>query len=367
MSDPARTSGTWGLVLGGGGVLGAAWMVGALAALAETHGLDPRDADLIIGTSAGSVTAALLGAGVNVDELRRNQLGEPVTTGPLADLEWDFERGTGGSAPPIPRFASGPSSLHLVAGNVGRLHRLPPTAVLAALLPEGRGSIGAVGALVRAVVPSGWTPHPGVRAVAMHLGSGRRTVFGAPGAPAADVADAVMASCAIPCWYAPVTIDGERYVDGGACSATNVDLASGHGLDRVFVLAPMVSFAVDQPRHWRTRAERQWRARVTRRCLREVAKVHLDGAEVTVIGPGPEDLEAIGSNLMALDRRHIVLQTSLRTSARALAEPEPLQHLPMPLRAREQDVTSAPAHGGTTADGGSRARAARAAGLEGAG
>jgi NTE family protein len=332
----------WGLVLGGGGVLGAAWMAGALSALTETHGLDPRRADLIVGTSAGSVTAALIGAGVSVDELRLRQLDEPVTTGPLADVRWDAEHGTGGSAPPPPRFGSGPSSATLLAANVGRLHRLPPTAVLAALLPEGRGSIGAVGDLVRGVVPSGWTEHPGVRAVAMHLDSGRRVSFGDPDAPAVDLADAVMASCAIPGWYAPITIRGERYVDGGACSATNVDLAAGHGLDRVFVLAPMVSFAMDSPRHWRTRAERQWRARVTRRCLREVAKVHLDGAEVTVVGPGPEDLEAIGSNLMAVDRRHTVLQTSLRTSAQALADPEPLDHLPRPMRDREQDLTGLP-------------------------
>jgi NTE family protein len=333
----------WGLVLGGGGVLGAAWMTGALVALAETHGLDPRDADLIVGTSAGSVTSALIGAGASVEELHRRQLDEPVTTGPLANVEWDAEHGTGGSAPPAPRFSAGPSSPNLLSGNLNRLRRLPPTAVLAALLPEGRGSIDAVGGLVRAVVPSGWTPHPGVRAVAMHLDSGRRTAFGAPTAPVADIADAVMASCAIPGWYAPVTVAGERYVDGGACSATNVDLTAGHGLARVFVLAPMVSFAMDTPRHWRTRAERGWRARVTRRCLREVAKVHLDGAEVTVVGPGPEDLEAIGSNLMAVERRHAVLRTSLQTSARALADPEPLEHLPPPLQPRDQDVAASPA------------------------
>jgi NTE family protein len=69
-----------------------------------------------------------------------------------------------------------------------------------------------------------------------------------------------------------------------------------------------------------------------------VAKVHADGAEVTVVGPGPEDLEAIGSNLMAVDRRHLVLQTSLQTSGRALADPEHLEHLPRPIRADEQDV-----------------------------
>ena len=48
----------WGLVLGGGGVLGAAWMVGALGALQRVQGLDPRDADLVVGTSAGSVMPA---------------------------------------------------------------------------------------------------------------------------------------------------------------------------------------------------------------------------------------------------------------------------------------------------------------------
>ncbi|HPJ18427.1 MAG TPA: patatin-like phospholipase family protein, partial [Actinomycetota bacterium] len=53
-----------GLVLGGGGILGAAWMIGALKALEEIHGFDPRTADYIVGTSAGSVLSSLLGAGV---------------------------------------------------------------------------------------------------------------------------------------------------------------------------------------------------------------------------------------------------------------------------------------------------------------
>jgi NTE family protein len=170
----------------------------------------------------------------------------------------------------------------------------------------------------------------------MDLDTGRRVAFGAPEAPAADLADAVMASCAIPGWYAPVTIAGARYVDGGACSATNIDLLAGAGLESVYVLAPMVSFAMDQPTHWRARAERRWRERVTCRCLREVAKVHARGTEVTVVGPGPEDLEAIGSNLMAVDRRHLVLQTSLITSGRAFADPEHLEHLPTPIREAEQ-------------------------------
>jgi NTE family protein len=321
----------FGLVLGGGGVLGAAWMVGALDAVRQVHGLDPRDAELLVGTSAGSVVAALLGAGVSVDELRQHQLGGRAPSGPLAELAWDYETATGGDAPQRPRL--GPGSAAMVAHNAHRLRRLPPTAVLAALLPEGRGTLTAVGRLVHDVQRAvgapvdGWSPHPGVRAVAMDYDSGHRTAFGAPGAPPAALADAVMASCAIPGWYSPVVIDGVRYVDGGACSATNVDLAAGAELDELFVLAPMVSFSVDSPTHWRTRMERAWRERVTRRCLHEVAKVHAAGAEVTVLGPGREDLEAIGGNLMAVERRRHVLETSLRTSRDALADPEPLDRL----------------------------------------
>jgi len=320
----------WGLVLGGGGVLGGAWMVGALTAVQEVHGLDPRRAELIVGTSAGSVTAALLGAGVSIDELRAHQLGEKVTSGPLAGetVDWDYDGATGGSNPPVPRFSFLPAGASMVTHNVRRLHRMPPTAVLAALMPQGRGNLDAVGRLVRALVPSGWSPHPGVRAVAMDYESGRRVAFGDPAAPAAGLAEAVTASCSIPGWYAPVTIGGRRYVDGGAWSATNVDLVARLGLDHVFVLAPMVSFATDHPAHWRTRAERSWRARVTRRCLHEVAKVHAGGSEVTVIGPGPEDLEAIGANLMAVERRRLVLETALRTSTHALVDPEPMLQLP---------------------------------------
>jgi NTE family protein len=92
----------------------------------------------------------------------------------------------------------------------------------------------------------------------------------------------------------------------------------------VFVLAPMVSFAVDRPAHWTARLERRWRARVTRRCLREVAAVHDTGVELTVLGPGPADLEVFGGNLMDSGRREVVLRTSMETSMRALAAPRPL-------------------------------------------
>ena len=72
--------------------------------------------------------------------------------------------------------------------------------------------------------------------------------------------------------------------------------------------------------------KRQWRNRVTLRALRELHKVHAGGAEVTMLGPGEEDLEAIGANLMDVSRRPGVIATSLRTSAAALHDPAPLPH-----------------------------------------
>lgn len=308
-----------GIVLGGGGVLGAAWMVGAMCALEDAFKIDLRDCDYIVGTSAGSVMAALLASGVTPDQIRRHQLGEPVDEGPLAGFWWDYDNATGGSRPGVPGF--GPGSAGLLR-NLGRLRQMPPTAVLSAFLPEGKGSLARIGHLVEAVNPAGeWTPHRGTFICTMDYETGERVAFGSPGAPPADLAEAVMASCAIPAWFSPVVINGRRYVDGGTCSATSVDLLADLGLDEVYVVAPMVSFAVDHPSSLLTRLERRWRVQITKRCLTEAAKVHRSGTEVTILGPGPEDLEAMGANLMDVSRRPLVVETSLRTSAAALSEP----------------------------------------------
>jgi NTE family protein len=311
-----------GLVLGGGGVLGAAWMVGALKALEDELGMDAREFDQYVGTSAGSVLTAMLACGVSVPDLLAHQLEGGIDVGPLAGYKFDYETDTGGDKPPRPRVGLG--SRELLRANARQLRQLPPTAVLSAIVPEGRGSIEAVGALVSWVAKDGWAPREGVCVVALDFDSGQRVAFGRPEAPAVPLASAVMASCAIPGWYQPVRIGAHRYIDGGAWSSTNLDLMVGQGLDEVFVLAPSVSFVQDAPKHWKTRVERQWRNRVTLRCLRELRRVHQEGTHVTVLGPGEEDLEAFGANLMDVRRRPRVLETSLRTSAQALHDPAPL-------------------------------------------
>ena len=318
MTDSFSSSPRRGLVLGGGGVLGAAWAVGALQAIEEVHGIDPREFDVIVGTSAGSVLGALVGAGVSIEALRDHQRGAPIAEGPLAGYLWDYETATGGRRPSMPRLR-GPGSVRLMASSLRHGLKMPPTAVLSAFMPVGNGSLERVGHLIDAITPFGeWSPHQALWIVAMDYEAGHRVVFGRDDAPPAPLADAVMASCAIPGWFEPVSIDSRTYVDGGAWSATSADVLAGQGLDEVYVVAPMVSFETDEPDSLLSRLERRWRGSVTRRCASEVEELREAGASVTVLGPGREDLEAMGGNIMDGRRRLEVLETSLKTSRVAL-------------------------------------------------
>jgi NTE family protein len=310
-----------GLVLGAGGVLGFSWAVGALAALQESEGFDVRDAEVIVGTSAGSVTAALLGCGVPVDVLLRHQQGIPAPGDPVID--YDDEADGAGPLPPRPGLGIG--STELLRHSALHPRTVTPLAALSSMLPVGRATLAPVRGVVEAVHAAagggGWAPHPATWIVAMDYDTGKRVPFGTPGAPPATLPDAVGASCAIPGWFAPVEIGERRYVDGGTCSTTSLDLLAGLGLDEVYVIAPMVSFAYDEATGV-ARLERRLRRAVTRRLMREAEKVRASGTHVTMLGPGPEDLAAIGANMMDPTRRQTVLETSLRTSADALRRGE---------------------------------------------
>ena len=304
-----------GVVLGAGGVLGAAWTIGALAALQETRGWDPREAEVLIGTSAGSVLAGFLGCGVGVDVLLDHQRG--IVNAEAPDISYDPDKDSGGALPPLPRPGIG--SARGVISTALRPWKVTPMGALSAVLPQGRGSLDPVGTLIDAVCPRGaWAAHPQTWIVAMDYDSGRRVAFGRDGAPHAGLRDAVMSSCAIPGWYAPVHIGGRRYVDGGACSPTSLDLVAPLELDEVVVLSPMTSLEYDHPTTVAGRLERRFRRRSTKRVVSEMKKVSAAGTKVTFLGPNAEDLAGIGANLMDPRRREQVLETSLRTSAAAL-------------------------------------------------
>ena len=196
-----------GLVLGGGGVLGAAWMIGALSAVSDAYEWDPRDAEIVVGTSAGSVVGAMLACGLGVETLINHQRGIVAPGDP--DIGFDPDTAAGGTLPPRPQLRIGSASL--LAKTVLHPRRLPVLAALSGLAPRGRGTLAALEELVRQVNPDGtWPEHPAAWMIAMDYDAGKRVAFGSPGAPEASLSDAVMASCSIPGWFAPIGFPARR-------------------------------------------------------------------------------------------------------------------------------------------------------------
>ena len=314
------------LVLGAGGVVGAAWMTGILHAVQDRLPEPLGDVDLIVGTSAGSVLAAALRCGVTLDEMTAMQYGDPVPALRDAGVR-DLDEGP---LPPRPQLRAG--SPRLMLTTLLAPHTIHPGVGASAWLPRGRGRHEALRATVTALGEyqaqrtASWTPQSWADGrtwiVAVDYATGRRVMFGREGAPRVPLADAVVASCSIPGWYAPAVIDGRRYVDGGVRSSTSLQSLASAGLDEVYVLAPMASVLADRPGRTTERLERRVRRLITRAVLREAEVLRAAGTRVTVLTPGPEDLAAMGVNLMDPRRRRPTLNVALRTAAATLATAE---------------------------------------------
>lgn len=324
-SRPVRRA----FVFGGGGVLGFAWIVGALTALQHELGVEPAPEDLLVGTSAGAVISGLLGCGLDVDGIRRHQVGMPLPEDP--PISWDYDADTGGSRPPRPVWW--PGSPRLVWDGIRRPASVSPVLALSGLLPRGRGSLQPIHRMLDIVTEStigtgNWPRRTWI--VAADYSTGRRTVFGREGEPVTGLADAVCASCAIPAWYTPVQIDSRAYIDGGAVSNASVDLLAGQDLDEVFVLAPMAAVEPDSPRSPVARLERRLRRSITRGIGHDIAVLREAGMAVTLLTPGPEDLTVMGANLMNPRRRMAVLHTAMRTAASTLRDQQRRQGFTLP-------------------------------------
>jgi NTE family protein len=319
--DPARHSSRCrtGLVLGAGGVLGAAWMTGALASLAGRLPCAAGDVDLIVGTSAGSVLAAALRCHAPFEEMVAWQRGQ--ATGPLRESA--ALAAHDGPLPPLPRWRFG--SVPLAWAALVTPHRVPPWVAASAWLPHGRARHAALRSLVTGLqvafagASSSWWADDRTWIAAVDYDTGQRVLFGRAGAPRASLADAVVASCSIPGWYEPAVIGGRRYVDGGVRSMTSLDVLGGTDVQDIFVLAPMASTEPDHPLQPHLRMERRIRQVLTAVLIRQARALAAQGKRVTVLTPGPRDLAAMGVNLMDPRRRQDVLELSFRTSADALA------------------------------------------------
>ncbi|HEY3259081.1 MAG TPA: patatin-like phospholipase family protein [Pseudonocardiaceae bacterium] len=266
------------LVLGGGGVTGIGWEWGLLAGLAA-RGVDLSDADLIVGTSAGSVVGAQLASGVDVHQRYAAQLapadGEiAAVLGPAAILRYALAM----IGPPAPqRFRARLGRLALRARTVPESERVE---VIASRLPVHE-----------------W-PARRLQVTAVDAQTGELKVFDREsGVP---LVLAVAASCAVPLVWPPVTIDGRRYIDGGVRSGTNADLAAGY--DRVVVIAPLV---------------RGYGPMVGAKAYVRALQAQ---SRVTLVSPDRAALQAIGRNVLDPTKRAPSARAGCAQAAAAFGE-----------------------------------------------
>ncbi|PKH41380.1 NTE family protein [Nocardioides alpinus] len=267
MGEHGRTA----LVLGGGGITGIAWELGILAGAARA-GVDLTDADVMVGTSAGSVVGAQVTNDVPLEDLYAAQL-EP----PDAELGGRLSRIAALKlAPPYLLPGSGRDKL----ARVGKV----------AMASHAPGSVDREGVIRSRLPVHGW-PERDLRVTAVDTQSGEFTVF--TSGSGVDLVAAVAASCAVPTVWPPVEIDGRFYMDGGMRSTANVDVA--RDVDRVVVLAPL-------PRSLSKKTSIR-------------AQLEKVGArEWSVITPDAEALAAFGKNLLDPAKRKGAAEAGLRQS-----------------------------------------------------
>jgi NTE family protein len=255
------------LVLGGGGVAGIAWTTGLLVGLAE-HGQDLTGADLLVGTSAGSVVAAQVASGRPLAELYARQ-ADPAQQTPEIPAEIDFEK----FAAEFGGAVTGATDPAEVRRAVGRL------ALAAETVSEAERR-----AVIEARLPVHDWPAQRLVIVGVDAETGEPRRFDRESG--VSLVDAVAASCAVPGVWPAVTIDGRRYVDGGVRSMENADYAAGS--TRITVVAPLGLESL-MP------AEKP--------LLKVVDELRAAGAEVALIAPDEASVAAIGPNALDPSRR----------------------------------------------------------------
>jgi NTE family protein len=305
-------------------VAGASWLIGALEALESETGWRVADADRIVGTSAGSVIGALAASGIEpsllaayasgriLDEVVDAQLRAALEQDRIEGTEYRLQR----ALPPL-----GPGSWQLALATLRNPRRHAPSVVLAGWIPRGFISTDPVRRLVERFIPGDWPAHDSYWAVAADYGNGKRTAFGRAGAPRAQVGEAVAASCAIPGFYHPVRIGDRRYVDGGICSTSNLDLLRHEDLDLVICVNPMSSLAgAMRGGSPGDRMAALMRAASGRRLGHEAAKLREAGTEVVLLQPDSDDCSLMGLNLMSRGRRVEIMEQARKGVTRQLRE-----------------------------------------------
>ena len=253
-SSPATgPGGRVALVLGGGGITGAAYHLGvlnAMNAMSDVAGVN--DFDLYVGTSAGAVVASCLANGIRPEELIVANTGDgsAATAGIGADEIMRLDRA--GILRSIIRWPLGVlGALRRYAGHPFTTSLIDGLGALAEGLPQALYNTDGTEKYLRELLskPGRSNEFGGTKRklliTATDLDSSRRVVFGDTEGPRAPISEAAAASTSIPLLYAPREIEGRVYVDGGLRSTTNIDVAIGHGAKLVVCINPLVPYVHD--------------------------------------------------------------------------------------------------------------------------
>ena len=289
---------TFALVLGGGGITGAAWEAGILKGIRDA-GIDLTGADVVIGTSAGAVVGAAITTG-GVDAFWERQIG-PVDTNVERPAALDQPKllaamREAGLLPQAPGESSGPALARLgqaqAAGEVTEtaLARLGRSAVAATVTFSEEYRLHTMASRIG----SNQWPDRRLLITAIDCEDGSLMVWTKDsGIP---LIAAVSSSCAAPFVYPPATINGRRYMDGGIRSGTNVDLA--RGCDQVVVIKAV---SRSSPLSGRFEAD--------------VQALQAEGSHVAVIEPDDANSELIRTGPVDPANRRPAAMAGLRQSA----------------------------------------------------
>ncbi|MGE3074575.1 MAG: patatin-like phospholipase family protein [Dehalococcoidia bacterium] len=287
---------TRALVLGGGGPVGIAWETGIAAGLAE-QGINLGDADMIIGTSAGSAVGAQLAMGRQPQQMYAAVAADSSNTRPGPTRS---NTGSGGAAPDLSPLMQLMQKAATGEGSPEELRKEIGAFALAANTMSEEAFIATFGKMLASA--DSW-PSKQYMCTAVDALTGEfRTWSNDSGVP---LSRAVASSCSVPGVYPPITINGRRYIDGGMRSGTNADLAKGY--DSVLVL--VVAGGGDDPRAVLAR----------KRLEKELDAVREGGSKVSVIRPDSASLEAFGLNLLDFTRRAGAAEAGLTQGRREAA------------------------------------------------
>jgi NTE family protein len=274
------------LVLGGGGALGISWEIGLLAGLTD-EGIDVAGADLIVGTSAGSVVGTQIARGMTLSELIAEQM-EP-DDGRIGTLMAGID----------------PSSV---------LQLFMRWAGVQEMTQETRAEIGAAALAAQTVSEDEWVsyfeehldgaawPDRALVLTAVECETGTFETWDRDSG--VSLGRAVASSCAVPGLFPAVTINGRRYTDGGVRSGTSADLAKGY--DSVLIVAPIGarSDGIDPL--------------LGRQARFEAEALNAAATNAELVFPDAGTLEAMGINRMDVARRGVTTHAGI-AQGRALA------------------------------------------------